>query len=363
MAERKRILIYRLGSLGDTVMALPCFHLVKDTYPDAEIVLLTNKPVASKAAPLEAVLGEKGYFFDRIINYPIGTRNPLLLLSLILQIRALKIDTMVNLTAARSKKSALRDKVFFALAGIKTFIGFPEREQDFTVSIDARTGLYEWEADRLRNRLNQLGEIDLQQPRYWDLKLSEVELTKADNLLKPFPTGTKYLAVCAGTKMQSKDWGAENWLRLMKQLGAQLPDRKLVMIGAAEESELGDQCLSAWGGEGLNLCGKSSPRVSAAVLQKADLFIGHDSGPMHLAACVGTPCVAVFAAINRPRQWFPRGDANRIIYHETECAGCKLSTCIEQKKKCVLSITVAEVEEAVLASLDVNSGILSTLKA
>jgi ADP-heptose:LPS heptosyltransferase len=69
---------------------------------------------------------------------------------------------------------------------------------------------------------------------------------------------------------------------------------------------------------------------------------------MHLAAAVGTPCVAIFSARNFPRQWFPRGNFNKIIYHGTDCAGCLLELCIEEKKKCILSITVDEVQSAVM---------------
>jgi lipopolysaccharide heptosyltransferase III len=93
----------------------------------------------------------------------------------------------------------------------------------------------------------------------------------------------------------------------------------------------------------VNLCGKLSPRESAAVLARAKLFLGHDSGPMHLAAAVGIPCVAVFSARNRPRMWFPWGSQHEVIYHRTDCWGCDLDTCIEQKKKCLTSILPAEV--------------------
>jgi hypothetical protein len=53
----ERVLLYRLGSLGDMVVALPALHLVARTFPDAERRLLTNDPVSAKAAPAEAVLG------------------------------------------------------------------------------------------------------------------------------------------------------------------------------------------------------------------------------------------------------------------------------------------------------------------
>ena len=93
----------------------------------------------------------------------------------------------------------------------------------------------------------------------------------------------------------------------------------------------------------MNLCGALTPRESAAAIARARLFVGHDSGPMHLAAAVGTPVVAIFAARNIPRQWFPYGKQHQVVYHRVECWGCGLETCIEQQKKCLMSIRVDEV--------------------
>ena len=64
---------------------------------------------------------------------------------------------------------------------------------------------------------------------------------------------------------------------------------------------------------------------------------------MHLAAAVQTPCVAIFAARNLPRVWFPYGDQHRVLYHPTACAGCGLETCIAERKRCLTAISVAEV--------------------
>jgi ADP-heptose:LPS heptosyltransferase len=105
---------------------------------------------------------------------------------------------------------------------------------------------------------------------------------------------------------------------------------------------------------GTNLCGVVGPRVSAAVLAKARIFVGHDSGPMHLAACMGVPVVAVFSARNHAGEWYPRGGVlrNRIIYHKTECAGCGLVDCVVEKKRCIASITPLVVLEACGQILD-----------
>ena len=77
----KSVVIYRLGSLGDTIVALPCFHQIARSYPDARRILLTNVPVSTKAAPVEAVLRGTG-IIDGVIAYPLSLRSPATLLSL-----------------------------------------------------------------------------------------------------------------------------------------------------------------------------------------------------------------------------------------------------------------------------------------
>jgi heptosyltransferase-3 len=295
------------------------------------------------------------YFFDKVLAYPVGTRNLFILFSLLKQLRSLKITVLINLTAARSKKAALRDKWFFRAAGIKQLIGFPIEEKDFEIAIDHSTGDYEWEADRLVRRIKALGNIQLDEDRYWDLRLTAVEKSNANTALDRFLPGKPVIAVCVGTKMQSKDWGENNWINLIKGLNVILSESQLVMIGALEEADRAEKCLAIWNYNGINLCGKTSPRVSAAILKRANIFIGHDSGPMHLAACVGTPCVAIFSSRNLPRQWYPRGGFNKVIQHKTDCAGCKLEVCIVEKKKCILSITVDEVLNAIAQTLNIDA--------
>jgi heptosyltransferase III len=79
--------------------------------------------------------------------------------------------------------------------------------------------------------------------------------------------------------------------------------------------------LAAWGGPRLNLCGSVSPRESAALIERASCFAGHDSGPMHLSAAVMTPSVAVFSLKNPPGLWFPYGKDNRIFYPGLDWSG------------------------------------------
>jgi ADP-heptose:LPS heptosyltransferase len=349
----KRVLIYRLGSLGDTLIALPALHLVAHAFPQAERRMLTNFPVNIKAPAAAAILEHinlvHGYF-----RYVVGMRNPRELLSLWWQLLRWRPQVLVYVGSARGVESARRDAKFFRLCGIRHLIGFPLTEDMQQNRWDEQTQTLEPEGARLTRNLAELGDAHLEDPASWDLRLTDAEHTRARQALA-IAADLPVIAVSVGTKVQSKDWGRENWRALLYRLAALHPNYALALCGAPEEAEASDFAAEGWKQNSstpvINLCGHLTPRESAAVLAKACIFLGHDSGPMHLAAAVQTPCVAIFAARNKPRVWFPYGKQHRIVYHQTDCWGCGLETCIVEKKRCLTSITVDEVITEVRAIL------------
>jgi ADP-heptose:LPS heptosyltransferase len=254
----------------------------------------------------------------------------------------------------RGVDSARRDEKFFRLCGIRRLIGVPLTEDMQQNRWDESTQALEPEADRLTRNLAELGDAQLDAPASWDLHLTDAEHACAKKVVSP-TAGHPILAVSVGTKVQSKDWGRDNWRALLNRLATLYADHALVLAGASEESEASEFSADGWRqisrSPVVNLCGLLTPRESAAVFAQAQVFVGHDSGPMHLAAAVQTPCVAIFAARNKPRVWFPYGKQHRILYHQTDCWGCGLETCIIERKKCLTSITVDEVVNEVRAIL------------
>jgi ADP-heptose:LPS heptosyltransferase len=353
LRSARRILLYRLGSLGDTIVALPALHLVEKAFPQAERRMLTNIPVSAKAPPVAAILENTnlvhGYF-----RYTVGTRSVADLARLWWTLVQWRPDALVYLGSARGIASAKRDDNFFRFCGIRHRFGIPITEDMQQNRWDDSTQSFEPEASRLVRNLATLGEIDLNSPESWDLHLSAQEISRADEALAGLE-GRPMIAASVGTKVQSKDWGRENWRNLLHRLAQLYPGHALALAGAPEESESSDFAAEGWraagGGPVANLCGRLKPRESAAAFRRAQAFIGHDSGPMHLAASVQTPCVAIFAARNKPRVWFPYGDNHRVLYHKTDCWGCGLETCIVEKKRCLTSITVDEVVEQVRSVL------------
>jgi ADP-heptose:LPS heptosyltransferase len=280
------------------------------------------------------------------------------------QLRRWRADVLVYLGAPRGVKSARRDAGFFRLCGVRRMVGVPVTEAMQLNAFGAETadGLVELEpeAARLARNVAELGDARLGDPASWDPGLTDGEVARAAEAVGAEMMPLKKIAVSVGTKVQAKDWGRENWRALLARIAAEYPGHGLLLAGAPEESEASEYAADGWraagGGVVANLCGKLTPRESAAALSFARVFVGHDSGPMHLAAAVGTPCVAIFAARNIPRVWFPFGEKHRVVYHRVDCMGCGLETCIVEAKKCILSISVDEVmgamEEVVRGGLE-----------
>jgi heptosyltransferase III len=352
-SSTKRVLIYRLGSLGDTLIALPALHLVARAFPEAERRLLTNFPVNAKAPPAAAILDGSnlvhGYF-----RYAVGARSPRELLTLWWQLFRWRPQVLVYMGSARGVESARRDEKFFRLCGIPRLIGIPLTVDMQQNRWEPSEQALEPEAARIARNLAEVGAAHLESPASWDLHLTDAEHARAKDVLST-TASHPLIAVSVGTKVQSKDWGRGNWRALLNRLAALYPDHALALCGASEESEASEFAADGWRenstGPVINLCGLLTPRESAAALAKARVFVGHDSGPMHLAATVQTSCVAIFAARNKPRVWFPYGKQHRVLYHQTDCWGCGLETCIIERKKCLTSITVDEVVTEVRAIL------------
>ncbi|MBJ7328684.1 MAG: glycosyltransferase family 9 protein [Solirubrobacteraceae bacterium] len=307
-----RVIIYRLGSLGDTVTALPAFHLIERAYPDAERLVLTNVPISSKAAPLEVILSNGG-FIHGAIPYPLGIRDHRELRQLASHLRSLRARTLIYIAASRGLPQAWRDVAYFRFCGFRKIIGAPitADRQENRVGPD---GTVERECERIVRNLGRLGTVDLNDRAWWDLRLTAAEHDAGVEALGDL-VGQPFIAVNTGGKAIEKDWGEPNWQRLLSRLAAELPRTGLVFVGAQEDSERALRLGTHWSsGPVRDLCGALAPRESAAALARAQLFIGHDSGPFHLADSVGTPAIGIFGDYNLPRKWHPMGQTTRVIH-------------------------------------------------
>ena len=309
--------------------------------------MLTNEPVGAKYSKVQYVLGES-YPFREVIYYSAGTRSFGKLCGLISLLRRKQFSHCVYLAKPKGGvANLLRDWALFKISGIPKVIGIPWRRQDRLCLPLKGSDKVEWDCLRTLRCISELGLPDLSADKWWNLHISDSEKEEAGKCLQDL-TGSPLISLSIGTKAPSKDWEDIRWIPFLRGFRSRYPEFCAVFIGAREEYERCNHLMQESGFLGINLCGLTGPRVSAAVLAKTRIFVGHDSGPMHLAACMGVPVVAIFSARNLAGEWYPRGGSiqNRIIYHKTECAGCGLVDCIVEKKKCIMSITPDEVLDA-----------------
>jgi ADP-heptose:LPS heptosyltransferase len=259
------------------------------------------------------------------------------MLRLLFALRALKIDKAVYLMPQRNQRQRVRDALFLWLAGCRVVEGIEASKVEKKRIFLKKHQRYESEASRLLRVVGgnplSLTEAD------FSLQLSTAELAFAERLLPALQSEGKRLVISIGTKSPANDWGQVNWLKLLRLLSEQTPTAFLILIGSQDEYSRSEALGASFYDRHINLCGKLSPRESAGVIAVSDLYIGHDSGPMHLAAAVATPLIGIFSARNLPGIWFPFGARSKVFYNQVECAGCGLEVCTAQAMRCIRAIT------------------------
>lgn len=310
--KQPNLVIFRIGSIGDTVVAVPCFHAIARAFPHHRKILLTNAVDSARASSAESVLEGTG-LIDGALYFPGGRGKLKHSIVLARQLRQLKPEALIYLAPRTSGLQVYRDLLFFHAAGIRRVIAAPLSMSARECRVDPLTSELEHEASRLARILSEAFPVDLTRAS-WDLRISEAEEATALNRLGGLLGWRPLVAVSPGAKIPAKDWGEERWDALLRLLQERVPAISLVFIGAPDERALTERLARGWQGPKVNLCGELTPRESAAVLGKCNLLLCHDSGPMHLAAACGTRCVALFGHFNLPRQWFPYGSDHLVIY-------------------------------------------------
>lgn len=309
---RETLLIFRLGSIGDTVVALPCFHAIARAYPNHRRVLLTNALTSVRASSAESVLDGTG-LIDDVVYYPVGDFSIKQSLALWDQLKRIRPAFLIYLAERATGGPVIRDYLFFKAAGVPKILIGPWSKQLRDCRVDPWTGELEYEAERLARMLGRVVHTDLK-PGSWDLRLSALEHAKVDQVIDEIAGHRPLLAIAPGAKVLAKDWGIDRWAALLASVADAYREVGLIIVGAPDERALCDDLANRWKGPVVNLCGILTPRETAAALGRCQLMVCHDSGPMHLAASQGTTCIALFGNYNQPRKWYPFGARHRVIH-------------------------------------------------
>lgn len=348
----KNILVFRLGHLGDTLVSLPAFWAVRKMFPKAHLTLLSNIDAQNpQYVSAQSVLPKEG-LFDNWMSYPTNLgkiKTSQAFARLFLEIRQGKFDALVYLmTRNRGPKRINRDRLFFRAAGIKNIFGTEYLLKNYlNPAAPKPLPKVESEIEYLLNCLRNEGLSIPENVARPDLLLEADEVNFAKDWLKArcgeYYTEDRLVAVAPGSKWDSKVWDEEKYAAVVEKL-VSTKNFFPVIFGGLEDREKGSRLIKNWG-RGANAAGELNIRRAAAALAECKLYLGNDTGTMHLAASVGVPCVAVFAAIDWRGRWTPFGRGHHIIRKDVECEGC-LSPFSKNQRKCLNLIDIHEVYES-----------------
>lgn len=156
----------------------------------------------------------------------------------------------------------------------------------------------------------------------------------------------------SGGNSPLKQWPVHHFVELGRRFHRVCSGRLLVVGGQGEEA-LGVEIERALGPSTINLVGATTLRQMAALLKRCHLVVGNDAGPMHVAAALGVPVVALFGA-SCPHRFGPWGNGHRVLWTPLPCGPCFqtphvscCSQCIFDRPHCILGIAMEEVQRAV----------------
>lgn len=166
---------------------------------------------------------------------------------------------------------------------------------------------------------------------------------------EPFAPGAGWLneaapllAVHLGAGTRAKRWPARHWAELVARF---LDDGwRVVVVGGTDDA---DAARALWPHRNLrDWTGRLRVTETAALLERADLFLGSDSGPAHLAACAGVPSVILFSGTNRVAQWRPWSRRSLVLRHVVPCQPCHQKVCPLADHPCMAGLLPEHVHRA-----------------
>jgi len=319
-----KILIIKLSSLGDLFHALPAVHAIKKDM-NAEIDWVVNDVYAGLTQKFEDV--------SEIIPFP---RNNLMknLPAFLRNLRKKNYDLVIDMQGLL--KSALIAKA----AKAKKILGPSFQREGAFLFYDEICG----KKNKNRHAVEEI--LDIAKHLGTNTKEITFPLKYETPILnEPSPR----IGVAALSRWATKNWPAECFIDTANKL-YELKGASIYLIGGKESADFHRTIIGKLKGPVVDMAGKLELADMPGFMKAIDLLISNDSGPVHVAAAVGTPVVVIFGPTD-PIRTGPYGKNNRIIKASTSCSPCFSRTCRRGNVECLKGITPEKVVEAAIELL------------
>jgi heptosyltransferase-2 len=343
---RESILVFAPSWIGDAVMSLGAVRVLRRERPEVSIVVLARGSVAELYEGVEEVDA------TRIYN-PRGSDSGFTgLRAASGRIRAERFDACLLLP------NAFRAALFARLSGIPERWGYASESRGFLLTKKVPP------APRPFGRHQSYYYLELMRGLGYSVSTPDVSLkvTNAQRALgravlerEGWDGKTALVGVHPGASgSRAKIWSASRFGEAAGRI-ASSSGARVVILGGESEGGLAREVAVAAGERSLQLQGKTSLSELLGVLSELSLFLANDSGPMHLAAALGTPTLAVFGPTD-PRETAPLGPRAKVIREPVECSPCLYRDC-PIDHRCMERIEVSRVYEEAMAQTPAGAGL------
>jgi heptosyltransferase-2 len=340
-----RILVVRLDRIGDVVLSTPVLDELRRRFPHAFIAALVRPAcedlVAGHPAVNEVILYDKEG----------AQRAPWATVEFARRLRRYEFDAAVVLHPTS------RSHWIPWLAKIPVRIGY-DRKSGWLLSHRMRHRKHEGarhEAEYTLGLLRPFG-INARRPRP-SLPVSAEAASRVAAMLERggVSPGDRLIAVHPSASCVSKRWMPERFAEVADRLIAERGVKVCIVggVGPGDESQAAAMA-AAMRRPFLNLTARLTIAELTALFQRCALLVSNDSGPVHIAAAVGTPVVDIFGRNQRglsPRRWGPLGDGHVILHKEVGCVTCLAHEC-DIEFLCLTSLSADEVYQSAVRVLD-----------
>jgi lipopolysaccharide heptosyltransferase II len=346
----RRVLLLRLDNLGDVLMTTPAFAAVRESLPEAHLALL--------AAPSAQALGPHLPMLDEVIafNAPWVKAGAAALAGqpqgeaereLLQQLLAARFDAAIVFTV--STQSALPAALMCRLAGIPLVLAHV-RERAYGLLSDEvhdRDEIGPGMRHEVRRQLDLVGRVGLRtrdERLRFHLRADDVDAARLALSAAGVDPDRPYVLVHPGASAASRRYPAAAFGAAAALLNREGLDAQIVFCAGPGESDLLDEAAAALGGAGHVLAPLRQLGLLAALVAGARLLVGNNSGPVHLAAALGTPVVDLYALTNP--QHTPWQVPARVLSHDVPCRNCLQSVCAQGHHDCLRRISPQQVADA-----------------
>lgn len=333
-----KILILKPSSLGDVVHALPVLRLLKRHLPDSEIYWwldATLTPLLEKDPDLAGIIP-----FQRK-RWAAPARWPEIAAS-VRRMRRERFNWAIDL------QGLARSSIFAWLANAGLTVGLDnlregarEGARAFYDITPPRAPAHLHAVDRYLAVLPLL-DVPVRRDFDWLPRRPEI-LRQVEEKWRP--AGASWIVLLPGGRWETKRWPAPHFVELL-QLMRPLPGIKFAILGSPDEQTLGQTIAAADPERCLNLAGQTTLPEMIEWIRLSRLVITNDTGPMHVAAALNRPVVALFGPTN-PLSTGPYGQLGNVLQNTTlPCVPCQKQKCFYREQlACLRSITPQAVFE------------------